>query len=945
MLDRGRIRQLRRQIERARSEGDLDVVQGLIDELASIVNALRISAARKDPNRFIEYAFQDKHGRALHQAAFHQRWQESIYHSHFSPQGHKRLMVVAPRDHGKCVPDDGLVTLHDGQRVRAVDLPDRFDALTWSEEQGFHVEHARKWRQRIQEVWELETVFGRKLRVSREHPLRTPYGWMPICNVQPGQHVATARCSETALRLTSEDVDRAWLLGVLLGDGGLTQPSRVTLTSSNDSLVAEAARVCGLNGWRLRNKTPREPGNEWSLSGRSLLAWLRGLRVHGCDSYSKRIPMQCFSWDARAIASLASGFLETDGSVSDGAAGRLVEFFSVSLPLLQDLQSLLLRLGVQSILAPKRGVYKGAPHWSWRLTVCGSSMDALALLADARGPKVRKLLAMRKRRASDSRDLIPDALIDRIPGRFKRNPPRLDTRRIRGHQRWKALARVPSGPLAQDFGLSWEEVSAVRCVGKERTWSIEVQGSHVHLVGDFITHNTTQVIGRALWELGDNPNLRLKIACQSDSKAMERLFEITDNLERNEAVKRVFPNMVPACRGDWTKHKIVVDRKLFSKDASVEALGILSTATGGRCDMLIADDIVDRRNALQYPQIRETIKHAWKSDWTNLLEPDGRVIYICTLWHTADLSHELLENPAFAVLRYDVLPTMDKIQASVALPFTGNGRRERKSWIEPLWNHWTKEALVMRRDEIGQAEFDRAFRNIALSGEIAVIDLSLIQYLDDLPKDLIFVQGYDLAIGTKQHHNFFACATVAVSPSEGMLYTVDAWHAKLSFTRQAAAVIEGYFGYEPAEQYMETGSYADSLPQYLDSIVGKLIDEDGQVHDKRDGPPEGLRAVPLLPIVARKPIVDKMTRLKRITPYLERGQHKFLSKLDPTKNDALRDRGDLVGELTTFPLGRDDDILDAWVMAMSGACNLFAREQDDGDDGPELDLCVRVLGG
>jgi phage terminase large subunit-like protein len=558
MLDRGRIRQLRRQIERARSEGDLDVVQALVDELASVVNALRISAARRDPNRFIEYAFQDKHGRSLHQAAFHQRWQESIYHSHFSPQGHKRLMVVAPRDHGK----------------------------------------------------------------------------------------------------------------------------------------------------------------------------------------------------------------------------------------------------------------------------------------------------------------------------------------------------------------------------------------------------TTQVIGRALWELGDNQNLRLKIACQSDSKAMERLFEITDNLERNEAVKRVFPSMVPACRGDWTKHKIVVDRKLFSKDASVEALGILSTATGGRCDMLIADDIVDRRNALQYPQIRETIKHAWKSDWTNLLEPDGRVIYICTLWHTADLSHELLENPAFAVLRYDVTATMEKIQASVALPYavSGNGRRERRAWTEPLWDHWTKEALVMRRDEIGQAEFDRAFRNIALSGEIAVVDLSLIQYSDELPKDLIFVQGFDLAIGQKQHHNFFACVTVAVSPSEGMLFTVDAWHAKLSFTRQAAAVIEGYFAYEPAEQYMETGSYADSLPQYLDSIVGKLIDEGGQVHDKRDGD-DGLRPVPLLPIVAKKPIVDKMTRLKRITPYLERGQHKFLSKLDPTKNDALRDRGDLVGELTTFPLGRDDDILDAWVMAMSGACNLFAREQDEGDDGPELDLCVRVLGG
>ena len=64
---------------------------------------------------------------------------------------------------------------------------------------------------------------------------------------------------------------------------------------------------------------------------------------------------------------------------------------------------------------------------------------------------------------------------------------------------------------------------------------------------------TTQIpVGRALWEIGNDPNLRIKIACQSDRKAVERLFEITDHMERNERVKKVFPHLKPAARGDYT---------------------------------------------------------------------------------------------------------------------------------------------------------------------------------------------------------------------------------------------------------------------------------------------------------------------------------------------------------------------------------------------------------
>ena len=117
-------------------------------------------------------------------------------------------------------------------------------------------------------------------------------------------------------------------------------------------------------------------------------------------------------------------------------------------------------------------------------------------------------------------------------------------------------------------------------------------------------------VARVLWELGRDPNLRIKLVCQSDEKAKERLASIKEHLERNPKVSEVFPNLRPAEKGSWTKHKIYVKRDAFHVDASVEAKGVLSSASGGRADIVIGDDACDRRNSLAFPKLRTSVKQA-----------------------------------------------------------------------------------------------------------------------------------------------------------------------------------------------------------------------------------------------------------------------------------------------------------------------------------------------
>lgn len=409
---------------------------------------------------------------------------------------------------------------------------------------------------------------------------------------------------------------------------------------------------------------------------------------------------------------------------------------------------------------------------------------------------------------------------------------------------------------------------------------------------------TSQIVGRAIWELGRDMDLRIKIACASDGKAKERLFEITQNMMYNRRVQEVFPELVPDDAATWNVHKIHVKRKARHRDASIEALGITSTATGGRCDLLIADDVVDRRNALAFPALREQIKLAWLSDWTNLLEPDSRVLDICTLWHKDDLNHMLMGNPEYHTLFYAI------------------GTEFGSMWPEK----WPEDALRRRFREIGSVEFNRGFRNQAVDLDSAMVREGWFQYqvLAEAPAfverldDLAFFTSYDTAstpTGNKEQ-DYTASCTIAVDRVEHKIYVVDAWRARMSVKQQAAQVWKEYQAYLPHRILIEK--------------VGQASLDEWVLNEHPD----------LMGIVeVTRPKVSKATRLLSVTPLMEAGDVVFAHHLDPTRKAWNPSRGSLPHELTDFPFGKHDDMVDAFSQALHAARRYFLDVwADDGDN-------------
>lgn len=395
---------------------------------------------------------------------------------------------------------------------------------------------------------------------------------------------------------------------------------------------------------------------------------------------------------------------------------------------------------------------------------------------------------------------------------------------------------------------------------------------------------TSNAEAHVLWRLGNNPNLRIKFVSANDSKATERLFAITQHLEQNSRVHDVFPWLKPANKGSWTNHKIVVDRnRIGMRDASVEAVGVLATATGGRCDFLVADDVVDRRNALELPKLRSNIKVAWDSDWSNIMEPDAQTVWICTPWHTDDCTAHLKAKGVFHHLRFPVGPN-----------------------CEPVWDaKWPKEKLEERRRKIGRREFDRAFRLLALSGEFATVSDEIIKYWKEPPRldELVVFTGFDVSTGGGE--DFSASVAIGVSDPDSLepsFCVLDAWHDQQSLLQQIASIDREAASWFPLQMGIEATAYQAVLPQISAELNPSL---------------------PLL--VPLKPRISKALRLSAVTPYLERGQVLFNPVLEPARVE--KERGDLVTELTTFPLGIHDDLVDAFVHALTLAVEYVLKSR------------------
>jgi hypothetical protein len=218
------------------------------------------------------------------------------------------------------------------------------------------------------------------------------------------------------------------------------------------------------------------------------------------------------------------------------------------------------------------------------------------------------------------------------------------------------------------------EGEPIRQATIHRTWIAHVYGCWEYgrfpgVFAPFDHGKSVQlVVGLVAWELAKNVNLRVKVVSNTDQRAMDRVMAISAIL-RDPLYRLLFPHVreVPKESGSsgkqakWTQHEIFLDRPGFSLDASVQAAGVTSAGTGGRADLLLFDDIVDQRNAIDEPKMRDKVANNVNNVWMQRAEPDARVGLIGTMWHQDDYHHRAQKNEKWCVLSQKISEDFNRI--------------------------------------------------------------------------------------------------------------------------------------------------------------------------------------------------------------------------------------------------------------------------------------------
>jgi hypothetical protein len=330
--------------------------------------------------------------------------------------------------------------------------------------------------------------------------------------------------------------------------------------------------------------------------------------------------------------------------------------------------------------------------------------------------------------------------------------------------------------IQQDFHKEWQQL-----ITDEPRLLIAAPRGH---------GKTSQVVGRLIWELGKNHNLRVKIIGSSDDKAKEILGLARELISSSVRVHEVFPDLiVDTQRGD-TQTKFFVLRDIFQRDPSVEASGVLSTGAGGRADLLICDDVVDLKNAVINPAQREQVIAAVKNTWFSLVASTGRIVWICTPYHVADATHDLKNTGSFKVwwvpaIRYEY--DYDEEGLSII--------DERTETIVKhkiiLWpDKWSEEKLEAKRQELGERAFTRQYLLNAMSDEERTFpeyalsrsyDSSLADIGDGVRDDWPTFGGVDLASALGKKNAYSCIWTIARCPADGRLYWKELWRQRTQF--------------------------------------------------------------------------------------------------------------------------------------------------------------------
>jgi len=269
---------------------------------------------------------------------------------------------------------------------------------------------------------------------------------------------------------------------------------------------------------------------------------------------------------------------------------------------------------------------------------------------------------------------------------------------------------------------------------------------------------TTQLgIGRTLWLLGRDPNMRIGVVSSSARNQASKITETLKNyIEKSPQLHAVFPHLRPGRM--WTSSAFTVDRTVLSKDPTVQSTSLeTSSLTGSRIDHFLIDDILTFDNTRTQEQRERVLQWLMSSTIMGRVEAAGRVIFLGNAFHPEDAMHKLAQNLGWHFAKFPVYD--DRGEPAWPARWPRERIEKRRSEIHP--DEFARQLLCLARDD-SSGRFKREWIHKCMDRGVGK---KFANALNALPPGYAVYTGVDLAVGKKKTSALTCLFTIVVHPN------------------------------------------------------------------------------------------------------------------------------------------------------------------------------------
>ncbi len=534
------------------------------------------------------------------------------------------MLICGKRGEGKCLDGETLITLADGS-VRKIKELENDPNKVLSLDRNYKIIEAEKaefFKRTVNKMLEVETRSGKKIRLTPEHPLLTVGGWKPAEELAKGSRIATPR-KQSVFGTGFLRECEVKMLAYLIAEGH-TARRAVWFSNSDEKIISDIkaavsdfdpaleVKLSSKCNYRIvnpkfRNRIVFAVRKHGKLAKGTVFetqntarAWLKELGIYDLHSHEKFIPDIAMQMPKQKVALMLNRMFSCDGTIYlyKNTNNWRVSYASVSERLIRQVQHLLLRFEIISVIRKKHTETGGKTFESFELEIRGEGVERYLLEIGFYGTKetrqAQALEDMRIIKRNPNIDTVPQeiwdyyrpknwAAIGRAFGLKHPKALRESMRYSPSRTKLMQIAIADGSELIEKFASSdiyWDEIKDVRVLeGSFEVYDIAVQENHNFVANDIIVHNSYTMAVLIEEFARQSPEIRQRLSVIAiDTVGIFWTLKISNRLEEANLAKwDLRPDktdvrvLVPKGKLDfYTKKGIPVDGPLTIKTSELD---------------------------------------------------------------------------------------------------------------------------------------------------------------------------------------------------------------------------------------------------------------------------------------------------------------------------------------------------------------------------------------